>query len=116
MPQVDAVRALANPYERLGGQRAGNHSLGLHAGRDDHEREDRAQQRASAILERGVAVGERDHGGKANQTHDAQHIDGCGRGPKAHEGALLCRDGLGCAVGRSVMLAFGVLAVLGGAS
>ncbi len=42
VPQVDAVRALANPHERLGGQRAGNHSLGLHAGRDDHEREDGA--------------------------------------------------------------------------
>ena len=42
VPQVDAVRALANPHEWLGGQRAGNHSLGLHAGRDDHEREDGA--------------------------------------------------------------------------
>ena len=42
VPQVDAVRAFANPHERLGGQRTGNHSLGLHAGRDDHEREDGA--------------------------------------------------------------------------
>ena len=40
VPQVDAVRALANPHERLGGQRAGNHSLGLHAGGNNHERED----------------------------------------------------------------------------
>ena len=42
VPQVDAIRALANPHERFGGQHAGNHSLGLHAGRDDHEREDGA--------------------------------------------------------------------------
>ena len=42
VPQVDTVRALANPHEWLGGQRAGNHSLGLHTGRDDHEREDGA--------------------------------------------------------------------------
>ena len=116
VPQVDAVGTLADPYERLGGQDSCDHALGLHAGRNNHEREDGAQQRASAILKRGIAVGKCDHGGKANQTHDAQHIDGCGRGPKAHEGARLRRVGIAWFVDLLARLALGVIAVLGGAS
>ena len=42
VPQVDAIRALANPHERLGGQCAGNHALRLHTCRNNHEREDGA--------------------------------------------------------------------------
>ena len=95
MPQVDAVGALADPYERLGGQGPCDHALGLHACRDNHQCEDGAQQRASAILKRCIAVGERDHGGESDQANDAHQIDGCGGGPKACELTWLCRGGLG---------------------
>ena len=77
MPQVDAVRTLADPHERLGGKGVRDQALGLHTGGNDHEREDGAQQRASAILKRGVAVGECDHGGKPRKTHNAQQVNRC---------------------------------------
>ena len=107
VPQVDAVRALADPHKRFGGQRAGHHPLGLHAGGDDHKCKDGAQQRAATILKSGVAVGERDHGSEPHEAHNAQHIDGCGRGPKTNERARLGRSGFGCTgIGLAVSFVF----------
>ena len=114
MPQVDAVGALANPHKRIGGQGACDQALGLHAGRDNHQREDGAQQRAPAILKRGIAVGERDHGGEADQTHNAQQVDGSRRGPKARECTRRSLAGIGCAAFVFTMLVDVALAVLAG--
>ena len=75
MPQVDAIRALAQPDKRPGGEGTRKDAPGLDTRRDDREAQDGAQDGAAPVHEGRVAVAGNGHDHEARQGEDADRIN-----------------------------------------
>ena len=88
MPQVDAIRALAQPDKRPGGEGARKDAAGLDTRRDDREAQDGAQDGAAPVHEGRVTVAGNGHDHEARQGEDADRIDRAHRVVGRHIGLV----------------------------